>query len=181
MRISDPPHIVPAWLDRCAVAGVRYTEGIIAFGAGVWSGGGGLENPNLTPIGAFGRRSPIHRGTTAERDVDMSIFPLPVFETDEDPRHREVMADGEVYARLEPPKTIVVRIRYMKLVAEYTYNGNAKPGCGTKLVARTHRGTEIVEMLTTTCNNAGCSKSITRQEMRQGLSGGKVALRQSNR
>ncbi|MCZ6493022.1 MAG: regulatory iron-sulfur-containing complex subunit RicT [Planctomycetota bacterium] len=95
----------------------------------------------------------------------MSIFPLPVFEADADPRHRDAMTDEEIYARLEPPKTIVVKFGYMKLVAEFPYDGDAKPGCGSKLVARTHRGTELVEMLTTTCENAGCSKSVTRQEM----------------
>ena len=84
----------------------------------------------------------------------MSIFPLPVFEADADPRHRDAMSDQEVYERLAPPKTIVVRFGYMKLVGEFPYEGEAKPGCGSKLVARTHRGTEIVEMLTTTCENA---------------------------
>jgi hypothetical protein len=57
--------------------------------------------------------------------------------------------------RLKPPKTIVVRFGRMKLVGEFPYDGDAKPGCGSKLVARTHRGTELVEMLTTTCENAG--------------------------
>ena len=95
----------------------------------------------------------------------MSIMPLPVFEADADPRHRTAMSDEEIYARLKPPKTIVVRFGSMKLVGEYPYDGEAKPGCGSKLVARTHRGTEIVEMLTTTCENAGCAKSVTRQEM----------------
>jgi len=95
----------------------------------------------------------------------MSIMPLPVFEADADPRHRTAMSDEEIYARLKPPKTIVVRFGSMKLVGEYPYDGEAKPGCGSKLVARTHRGTETVEMLTTTCENAGCSKSVTRQEM----------------
>lgn len=95
----------------------------------------------------------------------MSIFPLPVFETDADPHHRDAMTDEELYAQLEPPKTIVVKFGCMKLIGEYPYDGEAKPGCGSKLVARTHRGTEVVEMLTTTCSNSGCGKSITRQEM----------------
>jgi len=97
----------------------------------------------------------------------MSIFPLPVFEADADPRHRDAMTDEEIYARLEPPKTMVVRFGYLKLVGEFPYDGDAKPGCGSKLVCRTHRGTEITEMLTTTCENAGCAKSVTRQEMMQ--------------
>jgi cell fate regulator YaaT (PSP1 superfamily) len=95
----------------------------------------------------------------------MSILPLPVFEADADPRHRAVESDEEIYRRLRPPETVVVRFGAMKLVGEYPYDGSVRPGCGSKLVARTHRGTEIVEMLTTTCGNAGCSKSVTRQEM----------------
>jgi cell fate regulator YaaT (PSP1 superfamily) len=105
----------------------------------------------------------------------MSIFPLPVFEADADPHHRSAMTDEEIYARIEPPKTIVVKYGSMKLVGEFPYHGSAKPGCGSKLVARTLRGTELVEMLTTTCENAGCGKSVTRQEMLEYIenSGGK--------
>jgi len=95
----------------------------------------------------------------------MSIFPLPVFEADADPHHRSARTDEEIYAALKPPSTIVVRYGRLKLVGEFPYKGEAKPGCGTKLVVRTHRGTELGEMLTTTCENAGCSKSVTRQEM----------------
>jgi cell fate regulator YaaT (PSP1 superfamily) len=98
---------------------------------------------------------------------DMPIVPLPVFEADADPHHRTALSDAEVYARLRPPDTIVVRFGAMKLIGEYPYDGDAKPGCGTKLVARTHRGTELAEMLTTTCENAGCAKSVTRLEMRE--------------
>ena len=95
----------------------------------------------------------------------MSIFPLPVFEEDADPERREAMSDAERYARLESPSTIVVRMGSMRRVAEYPYSGDAKPGCGSKLVARTHRGTELVEMLTTTCPNSGCGKAVSRTEM----------------
>ena len=35
------------------------------------------------------------------------------------------------------------------------------PGCGSKLVIRTFRGIELGEMLTSTCPNAGCGKSVT--------------------
>ena len=94
----------------------------------------------------------------------MSIFPLPQFEADADPTDRQ-MTDEERYARLESPSTIVVRVGSMRRVAEYPYKGDAKPGCGSKLVAKTHRGIELVEMLTTTCPNAGCGKSVTRSEM----------------
>jgi cell fate regulator YaaT (PSP1 superfamily) len=105
----------------------------------------------------------------------MPIVPLPVFEAEADPRTRAGRTDEEIYAALEVPKTLVVKFGAMKLVAEYRYDGDVKPGCGTKLVARTHRGTELVEMLTTTCENAGCSKSVTRQEMLEYIenSGGK--------
>ena len=105
----------------------------------------------------------------------MSIFTLPVFETDADPENRTAMTDEEVYERLRPPSSIVVRYSTMRMVAEYAYNGDAKPGCGSKLVARTHRGTEITEMLTSTCPNSGCGKSVSRQEMLEYIenSGGK--------
>ncbi len=104
----------------------------------------------------------------------MSILPLPVFEKD-DPAHRTGLTDAEIYAKLEPPRSIVVKFGYMKLVGEFNYAGDAKPGCGSKLVVRTHRGTELAEMLTTTCDNAGCSKSVSRQEVREYVenSGGK--------
>ncbi|QOJ16693.1 MAG: hypothetical protein HRU76_03430 [Phycisphaeraceae bacterium] len=95
----------------------------------------------------------------------MAIHPLPVFEADADPARRDAMTDREIYERLEVPKSLVVKFGAMKMIAEFRYEGGVKPGCGTKLVARTHRGTELVEMLTTTCENSGCSKSITRREM----------------
>ena len=97
----------------------------------------------------------------------MSIFPLPVFEADVDPRHREALSDEEIYASLKPPTSMVVRFGAMKLIGEYAYDGEARPGCGSRLVVRTHRGTELATMLTTTCSNSGCSKSISRQEMRE--------------
>ena len=105
----------------------------------------------------------------------MSIFPLPMFERDADPAHRDAMTDAEVYARLKAPSSIVVKFGSIKLIGEYPYDGSAKPGCGSRMVARTHRGTEITEMLTTTCPNSGCSKSISRHEMLEYVdnSGGK--------
>lgn len=95
----------------------------------------------------------------------MSIFPLPVFETDADPHHRSIMTEEERYASVAPPESIVVKLGYMGAVAEFSYDGDLRPGCGTRFVARTHRGTELVEMLTTTCENAGCGKSLQRKEM----------------
>ena len=95
----------------------------------------------------------------------MSIFPLPMFERDADPKFRDGLSDEEIYARLKPPTSIVVKFGRMKLVGEYPYRGDAKPGCGSKLVIRTFRAIEIAEMLTTTCSNSGCGKSVTRSEM----------------
>lgn len=95
-----------------------------------------------------------------------SIVPLPVFEQEADPSFRDSMTLEEQHAALEPPKTIVVKFGAMQMVGEYQQAGGLKPGCGSKLVARTHRGLELVEMLTTTCTNSGCGKSISREEMR---------------
>lgn len=95
-----------------------------------------------------------------------SIVPLPVMLEEE---------DRKIYEALEPPKTIVVRYGYQRKIAELPYSGDAKPGCGSKLVAVTPRGTEVVEMLTTTCGNSGCGKSVSRDQMRSYIekSGGK--------
>ncbi len=83
--------------------------------------------------------------------------------------------DRQKYAALAAPKAIVVRYGYMKLVGEFPYDGDAKPGCGSKLVVRTQRGVELGEMLTTTCSNGGCGKSVSRKDMLQYIenSGGK--------
>ena len=94
---------------------------------------------------------------------DVHHVPLPVFEQDADPANRDAMTLEEQHAALEPPKTIVVRFGAMRLIGEYTQAGSIKPGCGSKLIARTHRGLEVVEMLTTTCTNAGCGKSVTQE------------------
>lgn len=73
--------------------------------------------------------------------------------------------DRKRYEALKPPKTIVVRYGYLKMVAELPYDGDVTPGCGSKIVVRTSRGTELAEMLTTTCSNSGCGKSVSRKEM----------------
>jgi len=89
----------------------------------------------------------------------MPIFPLPLFEAD-------LEADRKLYnEQLKAPKSMVVRFGVMKYIGEYPYDGDAKPGCGSKLVCKTHRGTEIAVMLTSTCPNAGCQHSVTRREM----------------
>ena len=93
----------------------------------------------------------------------MPITPLPQFEAD----LKEYLDehDKATYEALKPPDTIVLRFGRMKMVGEFPFKGDEKPGCGSRLVARTHRGTEVGEMLTSTCPNAGCSKSVTRKEM----------------
>lgn len=93
----------------------------------------------------------------------MPILPLHQFETDLKEYLNE--QDRAAYETLKAPKTIVVRFGVMKLVGEFPYSGEAKPGCGSKLVVRTWRGTELAEMLTSTCPNSGCSKSVSRKEM----------------
>jgi len=92
----------------------------------------------------------------------MPIVPLPQFEAD---GARLEDGDREAYAALQAPRTIVVRFGLMGLVGEFPYGGTGKPGCGSKIVVRTFRGTEMGEMLTSTCPNAGCARSVTRKEM----------------
>lgn len=96
-----------------------------------------------------------------------SIMPLPIMLEEEE--------DRKAYEKLEAPKTIVCRFGYLREIAELPYSGDAKPGCGSKMVIRTRRGIEMAEMLTTVCNNSGCSKSISRDQMLQYIenSGGK--------
>ena len=96
----------------------------------------------------------------------MPIHPLPQFEADLKDYLKE-KEDREAYEKLNAPSTIVVRFGYLKMVGEFPYSGDSKPGCGSKLVVKTPRGTEIGEMLTSTCANSGCSKSVTRKEMLQ--------------
>lgn len=94
----------------------------------------------------------------------MPITPLPQFEADL-AEHLKEKADREAYERLNVPTTLVLRFGVMKMVGEFPYRGTAKPGCGSKIVVRTHRGIEMGEMLTSTCPNSGCSKSVSRKEM----------------
>lgn len=90
----------------------------------------------------------------------MPIHPLPQFEAD-------LEADRKAYEALTVPKSLVVRFGKMRMVGEFPYDGTVKPGCGTKLVLKTHRGTELGEMLTSTCPNGGCNNAISRKEMLQ--------------
>jgi cell fate regulator YaaT (PSP1 superfamily) len=97
----------------------------------------------------------------------VSIFPLPIFERDADPAFRDpaAVADAQAYAALKAPSSIVVRFGAMRMIGEFPHAGDSKPGCGSKLVVRTHRGTELGEMLTTTCGNGGCGKSVSRADL----------------
>lgn len=103
----------------------------------------------------------------------MAIIPLPQFEADLAEYSQE--QDRLARERLTPPKTVVCRFGAMRLVGEFRYTLDVTPGCGSKLVVRTFRGTEMGEMLTSTCPNSGCGKSISRQEMLRYIeaSGGK--------
>jgi cell fate regulator YaaT (PSP1 superfamily) len=105
----------------------------------------------------------------------MQIVPLPVFEEDADPSKRDSLTLEEQIEQIEEPETLVVRFGSLQLIGEYKQAGGIKAGCGSKLVARTHRGTELVDLVTTTCANSGCSKSISRAEMLEYIdnSGGK--------
>jgi cell fate regulator YaaT (PSP1 superfamily) len=93
----------------------------------------------------------------------MTIVPLPQFE--EDLKAHLDEEDRRAYEALKPPRSVVVRFGALKYIGEFPYTGDARPGCGSRLVVRTFRGTEIGEMLTSTCPNSGCSKSVSRQEM----------------
>jgi cell fate regulator YaaT (PSP1 superfamily) len=97
-----------------------------------------------------------------------SITPLPIMQLEQE-------EDRQRYEALQPPKSIVVRYGYLKFIAELPYDGKDKPGCGSKLVIMTQRGIELGEMLTTTCGNSGCGKSVSRKQMLQYIenSGGK--------
>lgn len=99
----------------------------------------------------------------------MPIHALPQFEAD------MAEQDRETYERLKPPSSIVAKFGCMGLIGEFPFSLDVKPGCGTKFVIKTHRGTEIGEMLTSTCPNSGCGKSISRKEMLEYIerSGGK--------
>ncbi len=99
----------------------------------------------------------------------MPILPIAQFEAD------LAEQDRELYEKMKPPSSVVVRFGVMGLIGEFPYGLDDKPGCGTKFVIKSHRGTELGEMLTSTCPNSGCGKSISRKEMLEYIdrSGGK--------
>lgn len=77
----------------------------------------------------------------------------------------EIMPLDPVPPAPPPPKTMVVRYGYLKLIGEFQSDVREKVGCGSRLVVRTSRGVEMAEMLTTVCGNGGCNKSITRDKL----------------
>ena len=64
------------------------------------------------------------------------------------PLHLELMPLEEKPPEAPPPKTMVVRYGYLREIGEFVSDVTQKVGCGTKLIIRTDRGTEIAEMLT---------------------------------
>ena len=106
----------------------------------------------------------------------MSIIPLPVFEEELDPVKRGLTEEEIIqYEGAPPPETVVVRYGRMRLIGEFPCQLDRRPGCGTKLIVRSPRGTEIADLLTTSCDNGGCGSSITRKQMLEYIenSGGK--------
>lgn len=96
----------------------------------------------------------------------MPIVPLPRFEAEADPKARGLSEEElRTYSRLAPPETVVVKYGQAGMIGEFPARLDRVPGCGTKFVVKTPRGLEIGEMLTTTCSNGGCGKSIARREM----------------
>jgi cell fate regulator YaaT (PSP1 superfamily) len=112
------------------------------------------------------------------------ILPLPQFEADlaADRRERLIASlesrghergsleglgfeDLERLERKKAPTTLVVRYGATMMIGEFPYGGDMTPGCGSKVVVRTHRGVEIGDLLTATCPNSGCSSSVSRQQM----------------
>ncbi|MFI5380953.1 MAG: stage 0 sporulation family protein [Tepidisphaerales bacterium] len=71
----------------------------------------------------------------------------------------------EPISAMKAPTSLVVRYSFLRFIGEFPYDGDVRPGCGTKVVIRTRRGTEIAEVLTTSCSSSGCGKSITREKM----------------
>ena len=71
------------------------------------------------------------------------------------PIQLDLMPDEDKILDAPPPKTLIVRYGYLRELGEFPSDLTHKVCCGTKLVIRTDRGTELAEMLTTTCPNGG--------------------------
>jgi cell fate regulator YaaT (PSP1 superfamily) len=66
---------------------------------------------------------------------------------------------------IRPPTTLLVRFGYLRQIGELIYDGPARPLCGARVVARTRRGLEIAEVLTTICSESGCAKAVSRDRV----------------
>ncbi len=88
-------------------------------------------------------------------------MPLPIFERDAD----ETFRGHSAPVASQGPDTLVVRYGRMAAIAELPYSGTTRPGCGSKLVVTTPRGTEMAELLTVACGNGGCGKNLKRSEL----------------
>src|SRR5207253_3021132 len=123
------------------------------------------EAPDCSPCSSVSSVFQRPRGWSAHRPhctrpaAPMPILPIAQFEAD------LAEQDRQTYERLKAPSSVVVKFGSMGLIGEFPYGLEDKPGCGTKFVLKTHRGTELGEMLTSTCPNSGCGKSISRKEM----------------
>ncbi|HEX2971185.1 MAG TPA: regulatory iron-sulfur-containing complex subunit RicT, partial [Tepidisphaeraceae bacterium] len=65
----------------------------------------------------------------------------------------------------EIPRSVVVSYGHLRLLGEFAYDGDTRPCCGAKVVLRTRRGTELGQVMTTTCPEYSCSRSITREQL----------------
>ena len=63
------------------------------------------------------------------------------------------------------PSSLVVRYGFMRMLGEFPYDGDRRPSCGSTVVLRSRRGTELATVLATTCANSGCPTAISREVM----------------
>ncbi len=100
----------------------------------------------------------------------MSIIALPQFEEDLAEYQRQRAAEDKA----SRPESVVVRFGKMGHLAELSHRGEERLGCHHKLIIRSRRGTELADVLTTTCSNGGCGNSVTKEAIREyiGRSGG---------
>jgi hypothetical protein len=122
------------------------------------------------PPGRAGRkcrssRCPSSRRTSPSSSASGSWSRCAARGTTPSSSRRSTTDELETLDQQEEADTLVVRYGRMKMIGEFPYSGDMTPGCGSKLVVRTHRGVEMGEMLTSTCPNSGCGSSVSRKEM----------------
>jgi cell fate regulator YaaT (PSP1 superfamily) len=81
------------------------------------------------------------------------------------PLELELLPPEERLTEPALPKTLLVRYGYLREIGEFPSDLTQKAPCGAKLVVRTDRGTEIAELLGTTCAGTPCPKTITREQL----------------